>query len=147
MKIFLGADHRGFELKEKLKAWLNEEGHELEDCGAHEYQDGDDFVEFVKEATEKTLTSAGSRGILLCGSGAGVEITANKLKEARCSLGQSAEQIAKARNADDINVLAIASDFIDFDNAKKIVKSFLETPYDPSERHERRLNKIRELEG
>lgn len=147
MKIFIGADHRGFELKEKLRSWLNEEGHEVEDCGAHEYEEGDDFIEFAKDTTEKTLATNESRGILLCGSGAGVEITANKIRGARCSLGQSPEQIAKARNADDINVLAIASDFIDFDNAKKIVKSFLETPYDPAERHERRISKIGELES
>ncbi len=145
MKIFIGADHRGFELKEKLKNFLQAEGHEVEDLGALSYEEGDDFVEYAINVARQTVNERGGRGILLCGSGAGVEIAANKIGGARCTLGYSQEQIAKARDADNVNILALASEFIDLEKAKVFVKSFLDTPYDPAERHERRIKKIEEI--
>src|SRR3989344_7461438 len=111
MKIFIGADHRGFELKEKLKNFLQAEGHEVEDLGALSYEEGDDFVEYAINVARQTVNERGGRGILLCGSGAGEEIAANKIGGARCTLGYSQEQIAKARDADNVNILALASEF------------------------------------
>jgi len=146
VKVYLGADHRGFELKNKLKEWLFKNNYEVEDCGPTEYVKDDDFIDYAVAVSKNTVDTANSRGVLICGSGAGVEITANKIKGVRCSLGQSDGQIAKARNADDINILALAGDFTGFDLAKNLVKTFLETGYDPAERHVRRINKISELE-
>ena len=146
MKIFIGADHRGFELKEKLKNFLQAEGHEVEDLGALSYEEGDDFVEYAINVARQTVNERGGRGILLCGSGAGVEIAANKVKAIRCSLGQSVEQITKAREADDINVLAIAADFTDSQKAKDLVETFLKTSFIPNENHLRRIEKINNIE-
>jgi ribose 5-phosphate isomerase B len=147
MKIYLGADHLGFELKNQIKDWLLQKGHEVEDCGPTEYLHGDDFIEYAVKVAQSVVQLPENRGVVICGSGAGVEIAANKIKGVRCSLGQSPEQIVKARNADDINILAIAGEFTDLEKAKKLINAFLETAYDPAERHERRINKIKELEN
>lgn len=147
MKIFLGADHRGFELKNQLKDWLLEKKYEVNDCGPVEYVEGDDFIDYAVKVAKSTVESLDNRGIVICGSGAGVEIAANKINKTRCSLGQSAGQIEKARRADDINILAIAGEFTDLEKAKELVNAFLKIPYDPAERHERRIKKIHELEN
>src|SRR3989344_9563996 len=100
MKIYIGADHRGFELKEQLKNWLEQMGHHVEDCGAHEHALRDDYVDFAAEVGRKVTSEQGSRGVVICGSGAGVDITANKIKGVRCVLGFNIEQIRAARNDD-----------------------------------------------
>lgn len=145
MKIYIGADHRGFELKNKLIGYLPQK-YEVEDLGANEFVDNDDFVEYAIGVAKKTSQNPQDRGIVICGSGAGVEIASNKVKGVRCSLGQSSQQVQRAREADDINVLAIASDFTDFEKAKELVDTFLSTQYVNSENHQRRINKIKEFE-
>ena len=146
MTIFLGADHRGFELKKALIDWLLANGFEIEDLGADQFLDNDDFVEYAVNVGEKVSKDKTAKGIVICGSGAGVEIAANKVKAIRCSLGQSVEQITKAREADDINVLAIASDFTDSQKAKDLVETFLKTSFIPNENHLRRIEKINNIE-
>jgi ribose 5-phosphate isomerase B len=147
MKIYLGADHRGYDLKEKIKTWLTESGHQVEDCGAHELILRDDYVDFAADVAGKIIIEHGSRGIVICGSGAGVNITANKIKGIRCCLGFNIEQVKAARNDDNINVLALASDFVFFEDAKVLVDTFLLTAYDPTDNHARRLEKIKNLEN
>ncbi|MBI2025974.1 MAG: RpiB/LacA/LacB family sugar-phosphate isomerase [Candidatus Levybacteria bacterium] len=146
MTIFLGADHRGFELKNKIKSYLLNSGFEVRDLGANEFVEMDDFVEYAVSVGQKVSETLDSKGIVICGSGAGVEIAANKVKAVRCSLGQSAQQIKKAREDDDINVLAIASDFTDIERAKDLIESFLKTDFVPNENHVRRIEKIKALE-
>lgn len=146
MTIFLGADHRGFGLKKVLIDWLLANGFEIEDLGADEFLDNDDFVEYAVNVGEKVAKDKTAKGIVICGSGAGVEIAANKVKAIRCSLGQSVEQITKAREADDINVLAIAADFTDSQKAKDLVETFLKTSFIPNENHLRRIEKINNIE-
>ncbi len=146
MTIFLGADHRGFTLKNQIKSWLLEKDFDVQDLGANSFVASDDFVEYAVSVGEKTTEEKGTKGIVICGSGAGVEIAANKVKGARCTLGQSADQVKKAREADDVNVLAIASDFTDFEKAKIIIESFLQTSFIPSENHTRRIEKISKLD-
>jgi ribose 5-phosphate isomerase B len=146
MKIFLGADHRGYELKNQLKDWLIENGHQIEDLGPKEYVKDDDFVEYAVGVSRAVVQNPEDRGIVICGSGAGAEIAANKIKRARCSLGQSVGQIIKARDADDINILALAGEFTDLEKAKSFIKTFLETPYNAIERHSRRISQIEAIE-
>lgn len=146
MTIFLGADHRGFELKKTLIDWLLANGFEVKDLGADEFLDNDDFVEYAVNVGEKVAKDKTAKGIVICGSGAGVEIAANKVKAVRCSLGQSVEQITKAREADDVNVLAIAADFTDSQKAKDLVETFLKTSFIPNENHLRRIEKINNIE-
>ena len=141
MKIYLGADHRGFQLKEELKQFL-ETNYDVEDCGAFEKIESDDYTDFAIKVAEKVSTNKDSRGIVICGSGVGVDITANKFTNIRCGLGFDQEQIKAARQDDDINVLALASDFTLFDQAREIVEVFLGTSFEPTDNHKRRIEKI-----
>lgn len=156
--IYLGADHRGYELKEKIKQWLDELGYKYEDVGAHEYNKDDDYPDYATAvATTVALSlpalspsngsrSESSRGILVCGSGIGVAIAANKIKGIRAGTATSAEQVKASVNDEDLNVLAISADYTDESQAKEIVKTFLETKFSEEERYVRRVNKIKKLE-
>lgn len=146
MKIYLGADHRGFELKEKIKTWLSEWGYEYEDCGAFAYDKDDDYPDFAKSVAQKVAQNPQSRGILICGSGVGVAIVANKIKGVRAGTAINAKQIKDSVSDEDTNVLAISADYISENDAMEIVKSFLETEFFGEERHIRRINKIKEIE-
>lgn len=147
MAIFIGADHRGFELKNHIKSWLKEAGHEIEDVGAHEHILRDDYTDYAAEVAKKVSESQGNRGIVICGSGAGVAITVNKIKDIRGVLGFNVEQVRASRNDDNVNILALASDYTLFDDAKELVDTFLSTAYDPTDNHARRIDKIRNLES
>jgi ribose 5-phosphate isomerase B len=147
MKVFIGADHRGFELKNKLIEWLKAEGYEAQDCGAFSFEQTDDYPDFAKSVGDKVAADSNSRGIVICGSGAGIVVATNKINGVRCTLGLNSKQVSAGRTDDDINVLGIASDFTDFETSKEMIKAFLETDYDPAERHQRRLEKISALES
>jgi len=147
VKIFLGADHRGFELKEKLKKYLAELGYEIEDMGAFEYNKDDDYPDFARKVAESVAGDPeGNRGVLVCGSGVGVAIAANKIKGIRAGTAINAEQIKDSVSDEDTNVLAISVDYISEDQTKEITKSFLETKFSGEERYIRRINKIKNLE-
>lgn len=148
MLIYLGADHRGFNLKEFLKIFLKNQGYETFDLGNVHYEEGDDYADFAAAVGKKvSMDSEASRGILLCGSGAGVDIAANKFKDVRSAIGISPDQIYQARHHDNINVLSLAADFTSEADAQKMVAVFLETPFNPEPRHQRRLDKISEIEN
>ena len=148
--IYLGADHRGFELKEKLKNYLLELGYPTQDLGAFAYDKADDYPDFataVAKAVALSLSKGdNARGILFCGSGIGVTITANKVKGIRAGTAINAKQIKDSVNDEDTNIVAISVDYISESDAMEIVKSFLETKFSGEERHVRRINKIKELE-
>jgi len=152
MKIYLGADHRGFELKEKAKQWLAELGYQYEDCGAFEYNKDDDYPDFAKAVADKVVGVAGdaesNRGILFCGSGIGVCIAANKIKGVRAGTAASLEQVKASVNDEDLNVLCLSAGYLPNVDivAKQIIKTFLEVKFSEEERHVRRINKIKELE-
>jgi ribose 5-phosphate isomerase B len=101
MKIYLGADHRGFELKEKLKSFLRDLGFDYQDLGASIYNKEDDYPDFAKLVGEKVVADLGSRGILICGSGIGIAIAANKIKGVRAGTALKSEQAA----ADDTRIM------------------------------------------
>lgn len=147
MKIYLGADHRGFELKNEIKNWLMTSGLQIEDCGASEFQQFDDYVDFAKAVAEKVASEQGGRGIVICGSGAGVDITANKIKGVRSVLGFNVEQVKAARSDENVNVLALAANFTFFEDSKSLIETFLQTPYNPTDNHARRIEKIKNLEA
>jgi len=148
MVIYLGADHRGFNLKELLKSYLKEEGYEVVDLGNSEYKEDDNYPDFgAAVAAKVSLDPPQSRGILLCGSGVGMDIVANKFRNVRSALAISADQIYDARHDDDVNVLCIAADFTSEIDAKKIVEVFLKTPFAKEERFRERLEKISQIEN
>lgn len=144
--IYIGADHRGFGLKERLKQWLVTQHLAVVDCGNVRLDPGDDFPVFAHAVAEQVVADEDHRGILICGSGAGVVIAANKVPGARCSVGINLSDIYHARAHDDLNILAIASNFVTFEEAKQQVGMFLNTPFEAVERHVRRLKRIEAIE-
>jgi len=144
MKIYIGADHRGFALKEQLKSHLRE--HEVIDEGAHRFNEEDDYPDFARKVSQNVATDKNARGIIICGSGVGVEVAGNKIKGARAGLALNPKQVKEATEADNINILALAADYTEPQDAKELVDAFLTSNYTPEPRRERRLKKIEELE-
>lgn len=142
MKIFIGADHRGFALKENIKPWLVSLGHEVVDCGNTVYEQTDDYPDFAFAVADRVVGDPASRGIVICGSGVGVTIAANKVKGARCSTATTAIEVQRGREDDDLNILAISGDYLDEPKAQEFITVFLATPFKNDARHARRLNKI-----
>lgn len=145
--IYIGSDHRGYNLKERVKVWLKQWNYEFEDLGAFEFDPEDDYPDFAKLVAEKVRENLNqNKGIVICGSGVGVDIVANKFKGIRCGLAINKDQIKMAKADDDINLLALASDFIKEEEVKEIIKIFLETKFSDEERYIRRIRKISALE-
>lgn len=145
--IYIGADHRGFQLKEELKAYFTERGERCEDIGAYAHDPDDDYPDFARLVGEKVAENPEThRGVLLCGSGIGIAIAANKINGVRCGLCLSGWMAEMGRRDDDINVLALAADITDTATARRIVDAFLKTPLSGEERHVRRVGKITDLE-
>ena len=148
MLIYVGADHRGFELKESLKSFLQGRGYvEVVDFGNTKKDTDDDYPDFAAAVAEKVRRDPeGARGILICGSGAGVDIVANKFPGVRSVLAISPDQVFDARRDDDVNVLSIAADGVELKEAEEMVQIFLSTPFGREERLQRRLEKIAKIE-
>lgn len=144
--IYLGADHRGFELKERLQRRLIDEGFEVTDLGNDRLDPGDDYVDFARKVAEATVQMPENRGIIFCGSGTGVDIVANKIDGIRSALVFDVARTKQAREHEDANVISLPADTLDEEIAWEIVKTFLETPFSQDSRHIRRLEKIEEVE-
>ena len=148
MLIYIGADHRGFQLKESLKNFLESQEYEVVDVGNDKFDEDDDYPDFaVLVAKQVSQDAINRRGILICGSGAGVDITANKFNGIRSVLAINAKQAQKSRSDDDTNVLSLAADFISEEEAVKILDLWLKTPFSGEEKHKRRIAKINEIEN
>lgn len=143
MIIYIGADHRGFELKEYLKKYLADSGHQVIDLGNDHYDPNDDYPDFAKLVAEKVSVDPEiNRGILICRSGAGVDIVANKFKGVRSALVTDVKQAELVRKDDDTNILSLASELTNEEQAKKIVDTWLKTPFSGIEKDARRIKKI-----
>ncbi|MFA6519191.1 MAG: RpiB/LacA/LacB family sugar-phosphate isomerase [Candidatus Shapirobacteria bacterium] len=147
MKIFLGADHRGYELKEKIAKWLFEMEYPYQDLGANHLDPNDDFTKYAEDVASLVAKTDGARGVLLCGSGVGVDVLANKFDGIRSSIGKDVFQVEAGRNDDDMNILVIAADFTEEKEAKAMLIAFLETKFSGKARYERRLQEIKEIEA
>lgn len=145
MSIYIGGDHAGFKLKEKLKKWLEKEGQEVEDLGALELNPDDDYPDFAKKVARKTVENKGM-GILVCGTGQGACVAANKVKGVRGVVVVSEEEAKLSREHNDANVLCL-SGWHPPSEVKDIVRVWLRTPFSGEERHKRRLKKIEEIEN
>lgn len=144
MHVILGADHGGFHLKEKVKAWLVNEGYEVADVGATELVEGDDYVDYAKAAV-KEATSNGDRVILFCRNGFGMVIAANRFAGVRCGLAFGEEAVAKGRTDDDINCLSIPADYVPELSAERMIKIFLTENFSDGENYKRRVMKLDNL--
>jgi len=148
MIVYFGADHRGFRLKELLRDFAHNQGYEVFDLGNNQYDEKDDYPDFAAAVARKVSVSPDTaRGIVICGAGVGVDITANKFKNVRAALAISTDQVYAARHDDDANILALASDYTSDEDAKKITQVFLATKFSGDERYRRRLNKIANAEN
>jgi ribose 5-phosphate isomerase B len=148
MTIYTGADHGGFALKEKIKAALRGEGYEVIDMGAEKPIEDDDYPDYASAVARKVQSDPlNARGIVICRSGFGVDIVANKYDGVRAALATSPEHAYQGRHDDDVNVLALAADFIDEAVALKAAKVFLITPFAKEDKYSRRLEKIGKIEA
>jgi ribose 5-phosphate isomerase B len=148
MNIYIGADHGGFNLKAQLEVGLKDEGYAVIDVGDTQLIKEDDYTDFARAvAVQVAQDPEGRRGIVICRSGFGVDIAANKVRGIRAALAMSPDHIYQGRHDDDVNVLAIAADFITPEDASRMVKVFLTTPFAKEERYTRRLKKITDIEN
>lgn len=147
MKVYIGADHRGFELKERLKPWLVTQKHDIVDCGNTKLDPLDDFPDFSFAVAEKVSGDGKARGILICGSGGGVTIAANKVVGIRCVVAGNIEDVTHNREHDDANILAIAANFTSEKEAKELIRAFLETKFSGEKKYARRIAKISDYES
>lgn len=145
-KIYLGADHAGFEFKERLKKFLEKKKVDYEDMGAFVLDEGDDYVD-VSLKVAKKVASEGGKGILLCGTGEGMEIAANKVKGIRAVAPSDAYSAKMSREHNDANVLALRARKTSFDKIKKLAWIWLNTKFSGEERHRRRIKKISDYES
>ena len=147
MKIYLGADHKGYELKEKIARWLFEMKYEFVDLGANKFDPKDNYTKYAEEVALLVRDNLNGRGVLLCGSGVGVDVVANKFDGIRASIGKDVFQVEAGRNDDNMNVLVIAADYTTEKEAKAMLIAFLETPFSGKDRYQKRLEEIERIEA
>lgn len=148
MKIFIGSDHAGFELKEKIKNFLTEQGYQVEDKGAFEFDDNDDYPDFIIPVANAVSLNENSFGIVLGGSGQGEQIVANKIDRVRAIeyYGGDLNIVKLGREHNNANVLSLGARFVNEQEAMEAIKIFLNTKFSEEERHERRIEEINKIE-
>jgi ribose 5-phosphate isomerase B len=145
MKIYLATDHAGFELKEKIKHYLKEQGYEVSDEGAFAYNETDDYPDFIKMAAKQVASNPDeSRAIIFGGSGQGEAVVANRLRGVRAAVyyGGNEEIIQLSRLHNNANVLSLGARFVTEEEARRVIHLWLSTDFSGEERHVRRINKI-----
>jgi ribose 5-phosphate isomerase B len=147
MRVYLGSDHAGFELKAYLVEHLSRAGHEVIDCGPAAYQADDDYPPYCFETARRVLADPGSLGVVIGGSGNGEQIAANKVPGIRAALAWSAETAQLCREHNDAQVVAVGARMHTQDQAATLVDTFLATPFSNDERHARRLRLVAEFEA
>jgi ribose 5-phosphate isomerase B len=148
VKIYIGADHRGYELKNKIAAYLAKRNYPVEDVGAHEYDGGDDFPTFAAAAALKIIGSDDDdpRAILICGGGQGMAMAANRFKGIRAVVIFTTNDAKLSRKDNNANVLSLsANQFDDNDDWQAIVETWLKAPFDGAERYTRRNTQLDQL--
>ena len=146
MRVHLGSDHAGFDVKQAFARRLAELGHEVVDHGPAQYDAVDDYPPFVLRAAEGVAGDPGSLGVVLGGSGNGEAIAANKVDGVRCALAWSVPTAQLGREHNDANVLSVGARMHDEATALQILEAFLDTPYSGDERHTRRIGMLTEYE-
>jgi ribose 5-phosphate isomerase B len=147
MRVYLGSDHAGFELKARLIEHVTSLGHEPVDCGATSYDAEDDYPSFCITAGARTVADPGSLGIVIGGSGNGEQIAANKVTGVRAALVWSEDTATLARQHNDANIISIGARNHPEGDVLHFVEIFLETPFSQGERHIRRIGMLTEYEA
>lgn len=146
MKVAIGADHAGFELKGGIVRWLKSEGHQVNDTGAHNYDPDDDYPDFASAVANSLRSGDSERGIVICGSGVGASITANKVKGIRACLCHDTYSARQGVEHDNMNVVCIGGQIIGIELAKVVLEAFLGANFIPEPRFQRRLDKLMKVE-
>tara|TARA_Y100000748_G_scaffold297387_1_gene291315 strand:+ start:500 stop:949 length:450 start_codon:yes stop_codon:yes gene_type:complete len=147
VKIALGSDHAGFEIKEEIKSFLTSSNIDFVDSGAYEFDALDDYPDFAKNVGYAIRNGEAQKGIIICGSGVGASITANKIKGVRAGLCHDGYSAHQGVEHDDMNVLCIGSRIIGIELIKEIIISFINAKFSGEERHSRRLQKLLDIEA
>lgn len=147
MKLGLAADHGGFTLKEEVKAWLISSGHDVKDFGAHQYDQFDDYPDFVVPLAKAVASEEVKYGIAICGSGVGASIAANKIAGARAALIHDSFSAHQGVEDDDMNMICLGGRVIGIKIAEELISAFLNARFIGAERHKRRLEKVKALEN
>ncbi len=146
MRVALGGDHAGFHLKQHLIGWLRDRGHEVLDVGTHSTEPAD-YPDFAEAVGRAVLDGQVDRGLVICGSGVGAAVAANKLPGIRAGLCHDTYSAGQGVAHDDINVLVLGARVIGPALAEAVVQAFLDATFSHAERHVRRLNKVKALEA
>lgn len=147
IKIAVGADHGGFPLNERVIAELRDAGHQIVDFGTHDGSQPDDYPDYAREVGQAIQRGDVEIGILVCGSGVGAAVAANKLRGIRAALCGDTYSAHQCREHDDCNVLCLGARVVGVELALEIVRAFVNAKFSGEERHLRRLQKIRALEN
>ncbi|GLI31881.1 MULTISPECIES: ribose-5-phosphate isomerase [Brachybacterium] len=146
MRVHIGTDHAGFELKNRLVAQLEKKGHEVTDHGAHEYDALDDYPPFCTDVGEAVVAQPGSLGIVIGGSGNGEQIAANKVEGVRAALVWNEETARLAREHNDANVISVGARQHSEEELEALIDLFLAEPFSGEERHQRRIDLVARYE-
>ena len=146
MKVAVGADHAGYSLKGEIVSWLESAGHQINDLGAHYLDPDDDYPDFAVAVAASVAAAEVERGILVCGSGVGACITANKIKGIRACLCHDTYSARQGVEHDDMNVICIGGRIIGTDLARFVIQEFLDAKFIPEPRFKRRLDKMIRVE-
>ena len=146
MRIAIGSDHAGFELKEKVKSFLQEMGHPVVDLGTHSLAPVD-YPDYAEAVSLALLEGKADRGIVICGSGVGASVAANKIPGIRAALCHDTYSAHQGVEHDDMNVLLLGGRVVGVEMARELVRAFLGATFTGEERHRRRLAKIKALEA
>lgn len=147
MRIAVGADHGGYPLNERVIEELRQTGHEITDFGTHDGSVPDDYPDYAKQVAEAVQSGAAEIGILICGSGVGAAVAANKVRGIRAGLCGDTYSAHQSREHDDCNVLCLGARVTGVELALDIVRSFVAARFTGEERHRRRLAKIAAMEN
>lgn len=147
MRIALGTDHAGFHLKQEVRAWLAAAGHDVRDVGAHTYAPADDYPDYAALVAQAVARGDAERGVLVCGSGVGASIAANKVGGVRAAMCHDTYSAHQGVEHDDMNVLCMGARVIGPETAREVLNAFLGARFSGVERHVRRLNKVKALEA
>lgn len=147
MNIAIGSDHAGFQLKTTVVNWLKQLGYRINDMGAHELDPNDDYPDFAESVALEITAGRSNRGIIICGSGVGASITANKIPGIRAGMCHDSYSAHQGVEHDDMNILCIGSRVVGEEVVRELILPFLKAKFTGEERHVRRLDKLMSIES
>ena len=147
MRVAIGADHGGFHIKDELKSFVEALGHEVVDVGAYQMDPADDFPDFARPLAAAVASNDADRGIMICGSGVGASVAANKVKGIRASVCHDTYSAHQGVEHDDMNVLCLGARIIGIELARELAGAFLSAQFAPEDRFQRRLDKVLDMES